>query len=291
MDSSVSETYGHQEGSAYNGYFACTCYHPLFLFNQFGDLERVLLRRGHHPSAKFWRRVLLPVIARYRGRDVPKYFRGDSAFALPKLLRLLGEEGFRYAIRLKANAVLERKIAHLLTRPIGRPPRKPKVFSHSSRYRAGSWGQARRVVAKVEWHAGELLPRVGFLLTNLKGRPKKVVRLYNRRGTAEQWIKEGKYALKWTKSSCRRFKDNEARLQLFALAYNLANFLRGLALPRSIRSWNLTTLRGKLVKIGAKVVAHAKYVLFQLAEVAVPRQLLGAILGRIGRLRLAWAPG
>jgi hypothetical protein len=88
MDSSVSETYGHQEGTTYNGYFECTCYHPLFLFNQFGDLEPVMLRRGNHPSAKFWRRVLLPVIERYRGRDIPKYFRGDSAFALPKLLRL-----------------------------------------------------------------------------------------------------------------------------------------------------------------------------------------------------------
>src|SRR2546423_4696659 len=95
MDSSVSETYGHQEGSAYNGYFACTCYHPLFLFNQFGDLERVLLRRGNHASAKYWRRVLLPVIARYRGLDIPKFFRGDSAFAGLKLLRLLEKEGYR----------------------------------------------------------------------------------------------------------------------------------------------------------------------------------------------------
>src|SRR5262249_1689688 len=125
MDSSVSETYGHQEGTAYNGYFACTCYHPLFLFNQFGDLERVMLRRGNHASAKFWRRVLLPVIERYRDRDIPKYFRGDSAFALPKLLRLLEKEGFRYAIRLKANPVLERKIAPLLKRPVGRPSGKP----------------------------------------------------------------------------------------------------------------------------------------------------------------------
>ena len=102
--------------------------------------------------------------------------------------------------------------------------------------------------------------------------------------TAEQWIKEGKNAVKWTKLSCRRFKDNVARLQLFALAYNLANFLRQLARPRSIRSWNLTTLREKLVKIGAKVVSHAKYLVFQLAEVAVPRQLFAAFLERIRRL-------
>jgi len=291
MDSSVSETYGHQEGTAYNGHFGCTCYHPLFLFNQFGDLERVLLRRGNRGSAKYWRRVLLPVIERYRSLTIPKFFRGDAAFAGPKLLRWLEQEGFRYAIRIKANAVLERKIAHLLRRPVGRPSRKPKVFYHSFRYRAGSWDCARRVVAKVEWHAGELFPRVGFIVTNLKWSTKRVVRFYNRRGTAEQWIKEGKNAVKWTKLSCRRFKDNAARLHLFALAYNLANFLRQLVLPKPIKGWTLTTLREKLVKIGAKVVTHAKYVIFQLAEVAVPRQLFAAILERIGRLRLACASG
>jgi Transposase DDE domain group 1 len=90
---------------------------------------------------------------------------------------------------------------------------------------------------------------------------------------------------------CRRFKDNAARLQLFALAYNLANFLRQLVLPRPIRGWTLTTLRGKLVKIGAKVVSHAKYLVFPLAEVAVPRPLFAALLERIGRLRLAEASG
>jgi SAM-dependent methyltransferase len=245
MDSSVSETYGHQQG---NGYFACTCYHPLFLFNQFGDLERVLLRRGNHPSAKFWRRVLLPAIERYRDRDIPKYFRGDSAFALPKLLRLLEKEGFRYAIRLEANPVLERKIAPLLKRPVGRPSRQPKVFYASFRYQAKSWQCTRRVVAKVEWHAGELFPRVGLIVTNLRWPTKRVVRFYNRRGTAEQWIKEGKNAVKWTKLSYRRFKDNSARLQLFALAYNLASFLRQLVLPKPIQGWTLTTLREKLVE-------------------------------------------
>jgi hypothetical protein len=187
--------------------------------------------------------------------------------------------------------VLERQIAHLLKRPVGRPSRKPKVFYHSFRYQAGSWECDRGVVAKVEWQAGELFPRVGFIVTNLKWRSKKVVRFYNRRGTAEQWIKEGQNAVKWTKLSCRRFKDNAARLQLFALAYNLANALRQLALPPSIRSWNLTTLREKLVKIGAQVVGHAKYVVLQLAEVAIPRRLFAGILERIGRLRLAEVSG
>ena len=286
LDSSVSETYGRQQGTAYNGHFECLCYHPLFLFNQFGDLESAMLRRGNNASAKYWRRVLLPVIERYRHLSIPKFFRGDAAFANPALYRLLEKEGYLYAIRLKANAVLEREIEHLLTRPVGRPSRKPKVFYHSFQYQAKSWQQARRVVAKVEWHQGELFPRVGFIVTNLTWRSKRVVKFYNGRGTAEQWIKEGKNAVKWTKLSCRAFKDNQTRLQLFALAYNLGNFLRRLALPKPIRHWSLTTLGERLIKIGAKVTRHSKYVTFQLAEVAVTRNLFAAILARIARLAL-----
>ena len=284
LDSSVSETYGRQQGTAYNGHFECLCYHPLFLFNQFGDLEYALLRRGNHASAKFWRRVLLPVIERYRKYDIPKFFRGDAAFAIPELYGFLESEQFSYVIRLKANAVLEREIEHLLVRPVGRPSYRPKVFYHSFRYQAGSWDCARRVVAKVEWHRGELFPRGGFLVTNPSWQSKNVVKFYNGRGTAEQWIKEGKHAVKWTKLSCRTFRDNQARLQLFALAYNLGNFLRRLALPKPVRYWSLTTLREKLIKIGAKVTRHSKSVFFQLAEVAVTRNLFAAILDRIARL-------
>ncbi len=85
--------------------------------------------------------------------------------------------------------------------------------------------------------------------------------------------------------SCRNFRDNQVRLQLFALAYNLENFLLRLALPRSVRHWSLTTLREKLIKIGAKVEAHSRYVIFQMAEFAVPRELFAAILRRIRKLR------
>ncbi len=128
-------------------------------------------------------------------------------------------------------------------------------------------------------------------LTNIWKAPEDVVHFYNGRGTDEQWIKEGTNAVKWTKLSCRTFKDNQTPLQRFAMAYNLANFLRRLALPSGVRHWSLTTLREKLVKIGAKVVRHAKYVTFQLAEVAVPRKLFRTILRRIAKLRLAGPRG
>jgi hypothetical protein len=198
MDSSVSPTYGNQEGSAYNGYFACTCYHPLFCFNQFGDLERALLRNGNVHSADDWRSLLEPIVNRYRAYDILRFFRGDAAFADPKMYRYLEAEGYFYAIRLKETPILHKKIEHMLTRPVGRPPKKPIVLYHSFRYQAASWKIARRVVTKVEWHAGELFPRVGFIVTNLRLKSSNVVRFYNKRGTAEQWIKEGKYALNWT---------------------------------------------------------------------------------------------
>ena len=113
----------------------------------------------------------------------------------------------------------------------------------------------------------------------------RVVAFYNHRGTAEQYIKEGKHAIKWTRLSCRKFRNNVVRLQLHALAYSLANFMRTLALPEEVEHWSLTTLREKLVKIGAKVVRHGRYVTFQLAEIAVPRSWFQKILALIDDLR------
>jgi hypothetical protein len=117
-----------------------------------------------------------------------------------------------------------------------------------------------------------------------------VVAFYNERGTAEQWIKEGKNAIKWTRLSCRTFRNNAVQLQLHALAYNLADFMRTLALPKEVEYRSLTTLREKLVKIGAKVVSHGRYVTFQLAEVAVSRDLFRKILRLIDDLRPRRAP-
>ena len=284
MDSSESPTYGEQEGSAYNGHFGCTCYHPLFVFNQLGDVERCALRSGNVHSANGWSAVLEPVVARYRTVK-RRYFRGDAAFANPEIYEFLEAEGYGYAIRLPINHVLQGEIGHLLKRPVGRPPHEVRRYYASFSYQAQSWKKPRRVVAKVEWHPGELYPRVGFIVTNLARPAERVVAFYNQRGTAEQWIKEGKGAIKWTRLSCRSFAANAVRLQLHALAYNLGNFMRTLAMPKAAAQWSLTSLREKLIKIGAKVVSHGRYVTFQLAEVAVPRQMFQQILSLIARLR------
>jgi hypothetical protein len=228
MDSSVSPTHGEQEMSVWNGHYACTCYHPLFLFNQFGDLERCSLRPGNVHSADGWDGVLKPVVTRYQGKVSRIYFRADAGFANPEIYEYLEAE---------------------------------------------------------EWHPGELYPRVGFIVTNMSRPAENVVAFYNKRGTCEQWIKEGKGAIKWTRLSCRSFAANAVRLQLHALAYNLGNFLRTLATPEPIKDWSLTTLKEKLIKIGAKVVSHGRYVAFQMAEVAIPGILFADILRLVSELR------
>ena len=285
MDSSESPVYGEQEGSAYNGHFGCTCFHPLFCFNQFGDCEGVMLRPGNVHSADRWKEVLEPIVKRYENNKNRKYFRGDAAFAKPEIYEYLEEHGFSYAIRLPANDLLYKEIQHLQTRPVGRPPRKPIVWLYDFKYQAASWDQPRRVVAKVEWHEGELFPRVGFIVTNMSAKEEGVVHFYNGRGTGEQWIKEGKFALNWTRLSCKRFVSNQVWLWLFVLAYNPGNFLRRLVLPSKIKHWSLRSLLVKLIKIGAKVVKHSRYITFQMAEVAIDKRLFAELLSRIERLR------
>jgi hypothetical protein len=132
--------------------------------------------------------------------------------AKPELYEALEERDVKYAIRLPANDNLQRKITELLTRPVGRPSHQPVVRYKSFLYQAGSWTMVRRVVAKVEFHCGEFFPRVGFIVTSLAASSRAVVRFYNKRGTAEQWIKESKQAVAMTRLSCHRFRANEVRL-------------------------------------------------------------------------------
>src|SRR5262245_53116949 len=174
MDSSVSPTHGEQENSMWNGHYDCTCYHPLFVFNQFGDLERCALRPGNVHSADGWENVLKPVVARYRGKVSRIYFRADAGFANPDIYEYLEAEGVKYAIRLPANRVLQERIGYLLKRPVGRPSNDVRRSHANFTYQAGSWMKSRRVVAKVEWHPGELYPRVGFIVTNMARRAENI---------------------------------------------------------------------------------------------------------------------
>ncbi len=184
MDSTEIPVYGQQEQSAYNGHFESTCYHPLLLFNREGDCLAVKLRPGNVHSADGWDELLLPEIERQQKLGKEVVFRADAAFDKPAIYEALEERGVNYAIRIPANDNLLRDIEELLTRPVGRPGHKPVVWYKGFLYQAESWKTARRVVVKLEHHAGELFPRVGFIVTNLTLPSRSVVRFYNKRGTA-----------------------------------------------------------------------------------------------------------
>jgi len=243
-----------------------------------------MLREGNVSSADRWLELLEPIVERYRGSGLRMLFRGDAGFARPEIYEYLEGEGYVYAIRLPANQVLHRKIEPLLSQRENAVSGRPVVVYHDFQYQSGTWNKPRRVVAKIEWHAGELFPRVGFIVTNRTDPAKGVVHFYNGRGTCEQWIKEGKYALDWMRLSCHEFKDNAVRLALFVLAYNLGNFLRRLALPKEISSWSLTSMKERVIKVGARLVTHARMLVFQMAEVSLTREMFGRILSRIRQL-------
>jgi hypothetical protein len=286
MDSTEIPVYGEQEQSAYNKHYESTCYHPLLLFNSAGDCVAAQLRPGNVHSADGWEQLLLPEIERQQKLGKEVWFRADAAFAKPDIYEALEERGAKYAIRIPANDCLMRDIEELLTRPVGRPTHKPVVWYKGFLYQAASWKTARRVVAKVEFHAGELFPRVGFIVTNTQLRNRKVVQFYNKRGKAEQWIKEGKQAVKMTRLSCHRFRGNEVRLWLSILAYNLGNLWRRLALPGGIEDWSLTSVQQRLVKTGGRLVKHARYYWLMLAEGHLTRGRFAAMLRRIAMLPL-----
>ena len=283
MDSTESPVHGQQEGSVYNGHFESVCYHPLLLFNQHGDCFAAKLRPGNVSSAEDWDELLLPEIERQQAEGKRVTFRADAAFAKPELYDALEGRTADYVIRIPANKNLELEIEDILFRPPGRPSLKPLVRYKSFRYQAESWSKPRRIVAKVEHHAGELFPRVGFIVTSMALPSRSLVRFYNKRGTAEQWIKEGKQATSWTRLSCHRFRANEVRLQLSVLAYNLGNLWRRLGLPHRIKSWSLTSLQHRLMKTGGRLLKHARYYWLLLADGHLNRKLFGEMLGESGR--------
>jgi hypothetical protein len=167
MDSTEIPVYGQQEQGAYNGHFESTCYRPLPLFNREGDCLAAKLRPGNVHSADDWEELLLPEIERQQKQGKEVVFRADAAFAKPEIYEALEERGVKYAIRIPANESLERDIAELLTRPVGRPSHKPVVRYKSFLYQAESWKKARRVVAKIEFRADQVRLWLSVIAYNL----------------------------------------------------------------------------------------------------------------------------
>ena len=259
LDSTEDPAHGNQEGVAYNGHFAKNCFHPLFCFTSDGDCLGARLRPGNVHSANGALEFIGPIVKRYRTWFKLFWFRGDAAFAKPGIYEYCEEQRITYFIRLPANENLDKLVAPHLSRPVGRPPQSGiQVKIVDLHYQAKSWSKPRRVVAKIEWHRGELFPRIGFVVNNSRLPAGKVIKVYNGRAEIENRIKEGKNTLRWDKTSCQRFEANQARLQMGVLAYNLLHMIRqfyvwGEEVKRSI-DW----LIKRLIKVGARVSYHAR---------------------------------
>ena len=249
MDSSVSPTHGDLEGTAYNGHFACTCYHPLFVFNQFGDLERSALRPGIVHSVDGWKDVLEPVVARYRKRDLRRYFRADAAFSNPEVYEFLEAEGYKYTIRLQANRILQERIGYLLKRPVGRPQSRPGDTTPASALRR---------------KAGRCHPR------RCQGRVASRRALSPRRFHCHQPITSGGTGRRLLQQARDVRAMDQRRQERDQVDAPVVLLVHALASPTSCGRW---------------VVRDARYVVFQMAEVAVPRELFGQILRLIDGLQ------
>ena len=286
MDSTESPVHGQQEGSAYNGHLESVCYHPPVVVQPAWGLSSGEAAAGQRAQRQGLERVAAARDRAPTGCGQTGHLPGRCGLCQAEIYESSEERGVQYAIRIPAHKSLELAIEDILFRPPGRPGRKPLVRYKSFRYQAESWSKPRRIVAKVEHHLGELFLRVGFIVTNMTLPSRSVVRFYNKRGTAEQWIKEGKQATHWTRLSCHRFRANEVRLQLSVLAYNLGNLWRRLGLPHRIKSWSLTSLQQRLMKTGGRLVKHARYYWLLLAEGHLNRRLFGDMLHRIWALPL-----
>jgi len=259
LDSTEDPAHGKQEGVAYNGHFGKNCFHPLFCFTGNGDGLGAKLRPGNVHSADGTLTFITPVVERYRPWFKLFWLRGDAAFANPEIYDYCEDKRITYFIRLPSNANLMRLLEPHLNRPVGRPPKSGiQVKIVDLHYQAKSWSRPRRVVAKIEWHRGELFPRIGFVVTSSRLPAGKVIKVYNGRAEIENRIKEGKNTLRWDKSSCQRFEANQARLQMGVLAYNLLHMIRQFYVWGEEVRRSMDWLIKRLIKVGARVSYHAR---------------------------------
>jgi hypothetical protein len=259
MDSTEDPAHGKQGGVAYNGHFGKNCYHPLFCFSSEGDCLGVKLRNGNVHSAEGALVMLDPIVKRHRGRFKRFWLRADAAFGKPEIYEYCEEKRITYFVRLKSNNSLTVLIEPHLKRPAGRPPKsgiQTKLIDFY--YQAGSWDRPRRVICRIEWHEGELFPRMRFIVTNSRLAAGKVLKVYNGRAEIENRIKEGKNTLRWDKTSCQRFEANEARLEMGVIAHNLLHLLRKSHARGEGGRRSIEWLIRRLIKVGATVSYHAR---------------------------------
>lgn len=272
LDSTLLDAYGKQEGRTFNFHYQSTGYHPLLCFDGItGDLIKIQLRDGSKYSCTGVVDFLQPILDEYL-EDYPSIsllLRGDSGFATPELYKQCEENGTNYVIRLKENATLRDEASYLVD--------ELNEITHNNKidyavvygefmYQAGSWPYKRRVVCKVEKPENQMTYMYTFIVTNMDSSPEYLIKFYCKRGRMENFIKESKSGFDFASVSSHSRVVNANRLQVHALAYNIFNWFRRLALSSNMRKQRIDTVRLKLLKIAAKVTRSARYITFKLCS-------------------------
>lgn len=292
LDSTLLNTYGEQEGEAFNYHYQAHGYHPLLCYDGItGDLLKVELRDGTHYCSKEADEFMIPLLQEYRSKypSLPLYLRGDSGFAAPELYEACEENDCKYAIRLKQNKTLislASDKANELQEATKFNTTDYAVTYGEFDYQAGSWTHPRRVVFKIEKPANQFVFMYTFVVTTMESKPYQVIRFYCARGKMENFIKECKDGFDFSSVSSRSKVVNANRLRMHALAYNLFNWFRRLVLAVSMRKQRIDTVRLKLLKVAAKVVHSARYITFKLCSSCPYKEEFYETLHNIQRLKL-----
>lgn len=272
LDSTLLDTYGHQEGEGFNYHYQAHGYHPLLCFDGLtGDLLKAELRDGTQYCSKGSGDFMIPLMREYRQKhpSLPLYLRGDSGFAAPELYEACEDNDCKYAIRLKENHILlalcsDADVA--LYRATADNAIDYAVTYGEFEYQAGSWSAPRRVVFKIEKPADQIIHMYTFVVTTMEAEPYQIIQLYCGRGNMENFIKEAKSGFDFNAVSSHARLVNANRLQVHALAYNLLNWFRRIVLSAKLKKLRIDTLRLKLLKIAARVIHSAGYTTFKLCS-------------------------
>lgn len=292
LDSTLFQTFGKQEQSAYNFHYSACGYHPLMLFNGLnGDLMKMELRNGSIYTSNNIKEFLCPVL-KWLDRAYPKahiLVRADSGFATPQLYDLCNEYGADFVIRLKSNATLKKHSDETLCsfmETYGHDYTKCHVKYEAFHYQAKSWQHPQRVICRVERSAGELLPRATFIITTLKAEPKMIVKTYNKRGNMENFIKEAKIDFSMDSASHSSFMANAVKSLIKALAYSIVNTMKRTVLPKDRKFSRMLSIRADLIKIACKAVTSARRTVFKLCSSSPFSDMFYQTMQNIENLRL-----
>ena len=292
LDSTLLDAYGRQEGRAFNFHYQSNGYHPLVCYDGMtGDLIKIQLRDGTQYSCTGVVDFLQPVLDEYLHDypEIPILLRGDSGFSTPDLYKQCEENGTSYVIRLKENGILRGKASDLVDE-LDEITRNNKVdyavVYGEFMYKAKSWSYERRVVCKVEKPENQMVYMYTFVVTNMDSSPGYLIKFYCKRGLMENFIKESKTGFDFASVSSHTRIVNANRLQVHALAYNIFNWFRRLALSANMRKQRIDTVRLKLLKIAVTVVRSARYITFKLCSSCPYKSEFYKTIFNIGKLNV-----